>query len=210
MAVGAHGGTGRAELVAARHALAAPRRLRQATTQRRSVPLAMPNEPAGGSGQAADRPGGPRDGHAGAADRHADAGRLWVSGSCSIPLDELTWRFSGSGGPGGQHANTANTRVEVRFDIAGSPSLGPRQRARLLDRIGPWIRVVASDERSQARNRALALRRLRDRLAEALRTDRARVATRPTRASRERRLADKRRRGEQKRERTQHRDLPDG
>ncbi|MGH9177278.1 MAG: peptide chain release factor-like protein, partial [Acidimicrobiales bacterium] len=85
---------------------------------------------------------------------------LRVSGSLRIPLDELEWRFSGAGGPGGQHANTANTRAEVRFDVAGSPSLGPRQRARLLEKLGPVVRVVAADERSQARNRQLALERL--------------------------------------------------
>src|SRR5688500_5803988 len=94
---------------------------------------------------------------------------LRVSGSLSIPLSELAWRFSRSGGPGGQHANTADTRVEVRFDVEGSPSLGPRQRARLLERVGPEVRVVAADERSQARNRALAQRRLGALLAVALR-----------------------------------------
>ena len=73
-----------------------------------------------------------------------------MSRSCRIPLEELEWRFSASGGPGGQHANTANTRAEVRFDVAGSPSLGPRQRARLLARLGPAVRVVASDERANA------------------------------------------------------------
>src|SRR5437764_6240098 len=124
---------------------------------------------------------------------------LRVTRSCAIPFDELEWRFSGSGGPGGQHANTANTRVEVRFDVASSPSLGPRQRARLLERLGPLVRVVASDERSQARNRELALERLRSRLAEALRTERRRVPTAPTSASTRRRLDRKRRRGEVKR-----------
>src|SRR5436190_4134822 len=96
---------------------------------------------------------------------------LVVTRSCRIPLDELEWRFSASGGPGGQHANTANTRAEVRFDVAASPSLGPRQRARLLEKVGPTVRVVASDERSQARNRDLALERLAGRLAAALRTE---------------------------------------
>ena len=91
---------------------------------------------------------------------------LVVSRSCRIPLDELEWRFSASGGPGGQHANTSNTKAEVRFDVATSPSLGPRQRARLLERLGPVVRVVASDERSQARNRDLALERLAARLAD--------------------------------------------
>lgn len=122
-----------------------------------------------------------------------------MSRTCSIPLAELEWRFSGSGGPGGQHANTANTRVELRFDVARAPSLGPRQRARLLERLGPVVRVVAADERSQARNRALALDRLRSRLAEALRVRPERRATTPTPASRRRRLEDKRRRQDVKR-----------
>jgi ribosome-associated protein len=124
---------------------------------------------------------------------------LVVSRSCRIPLDELEWRFSASGGPGGQHANTANTRAEVRFDVAGSPSLGPRQRARLLERLGPVVRVVASDERSQARNRDLALGRLAARLAEGLHVDTARVPTRPRPSAARNRLDAKRRRSETKR-----------
>lgn len=126
-------------------------------------------------------------------------GYLRVSRSCSIPPDELEWRFSGSGGPGGQHANTANTRVEVRFDVESSSSLGPRQRARLLERLGPVVRVVASDERSQARNRQLALERLAARLGAALRTERRRVPTAPTSRSVQRRLDRKHRRAEVKR-----------
>ena len=128
-----------------------------------------------------------------------DARYLTVSRSCRIPLDELEWRFSASGGPGGQHANTSNTRAEVRFDVAGSPSLGPRQRARLLDRLGPTVRVVASDERSQARNRDLALQRLAARLADGLRIDPVRRPTRPRPSVALDRLADKRRRSETKR-----------
>jgi ribosome-associated protein len=124
---------------------------------------------------------------------------LVVTRSCRIPIGELHWRFSRSGGPGGQHANTADTRVEVVFDIAGSPSLGPIQRARLLEKLGPELRVVASDERSQARNRALALERLRDRLAAGLHVEQPRRPTKPTRASQERRLQAKRRRSETKR-----------
>lgn len=124
-----------------------------------------------------------------------------VTPSCAIRLDELEWRFSTSGGPGGQHANTANTRAEVRFDVAGSPSLGPRQRARLLERVGSEVRVVASDERSQVRNRELALARLRARLADALRVERPRRPTTPTVASQRERLDAKRRRGEVKRRR---------
>ena len=124
---------------------------------------------------------------------------LVVSRSCRIPLEELEWRFSASGGPGGQHANTSNTRAEVRFDVENSPSLGPRQRARLLERLGPEVRVVADDERSQARNRALARERLGARLASALRVETPRRPTRPTRASKSRRLESKRRQSERKR-----------
>ena len=126
-------------------------------------------------------------------------GELRVTRTCRIPLDELEWRFSGSGGPGGQHANTSNTRVELRFDVAASRALGPRQQARLLERLGPAVRVVASDERSQLRNRELALERLRSRLAEGLRVQRRRHPTAPTAASRARRVDEKRRRGEVKR-----------
>jgi ribosome-associated protein len=127
-----------------------------------------------------------------------DDGVLRVSRTCAIPYDELEWRFTASGGPGGQHANTSNTRVELRFDVESSPSLGPRQRARLLARLGPVVRVVASERRSQHQNRALALERMRDRLAAALHVDRPRVPTRPSRAAKARRVEQKRRRGEHK------------
>jgi ribosome-associated protein len=132
--------------------------------------------------------------------RQAD-GSLRVSRTCRIAPDELEWTASRSGGPGGQHANTADTRVEVRFDVAASRSLGPRQRARLLERVGPVVRAVASDTRSQARNRTLALERLAARLREGLRVDRPRRATRPSKAARSARLDAKRRRGETKRRR---------
>ena len=124
---------------------------------------------------------------------------LRVNRSLSIPLSELEWRFSRSGGPGGQHANTSNTRAEVSFDVARSPSLSSRQRARLLDRTGPVVRVVASDERSQARNRQLALDRLRGRLLDALKVRSPRQPSVPTTGSDERRLTVKRRRGQVKR-----------
>ena len=124
---------------------------------------------------------------------------LVVSRSCRIPLDELEWRFSSSGGPGGQHANTANTKAEVRFDVAASPSLGPRQRERLLERLGPVVRVVASDERSQARNREIAVERLRTRLADGLRVERPRRPTKPSRSARQSRMEDKRQRSQTKR-----------
>src|SRR5262245_35481988 len=125
-------------------------------------------------------------------------GVLRVTPTCVIRLDELEWRATGSGGPGGQHANTSDTRVEVRFPIDTSTSLGPRQRARLLDRLGPVARATASDHRSQARNRELALERLRSRLAAALRVDPPRRATRPSRSAKEARLEAKRRRGQRK------------
>lgn len=126
---------------------------------------------------------------------------LRVTRSCAIPLDELEWRFSASGGPGGQHVNTSNTKAEVRFDVAASPSLGPRQRARLLEKLGPVVRVAASDERSQSRNRDLALERLRSRLAEALRVETPRRPTKPSRAAKRARVDEKRKRGEIKRAR---------
>jgi len=129
------------------------------------------------------------------------AGGLRVTRNLHIPLEELTWRFTGSGGPGGQHANTSNTKVELRFDVAASTTLGPRQRSRLLERLGPVVRVVASDERSQHRNRQLALDRLAARLAGALATQPARRPTAPTRGAVERRLAEKRRRSDLKRTR---------
>src|SRR4051812_6332114 len=93
---------------------------------------------------------------------------LRVSGSCSIPEEELVIRVSRSSGPGGQHVNTTNSRVEVVFDVAASQALGPRQKARLLEKLGPVVRVTASDERSQLRNKEVALQRLKDKLAAAL------------------------------------------
>ena len=124
-----------------------------------------------------------------------------MTSSCVIPLDEIEWQTSRSGGPGGQHANTSDTRVEVRFDVNASQSLGPRQRARLLERLGPVVRATASDSRSQARNREIALERLRQRLAEGLRVERPRRATKPTKAARVRRLDAKRRQSVRKRDR---------
>lgn len=126
---------------------------------------------------------------------------LRVSRSCAIPFDELEWRFTGSGGPGGQHANTSNTKVEVRFDVASSQALGPRQRARILERLGPTVRATASERRSQLQNRELALERLRSKLAEALHVDPARVASKPSRATKARRVDEKRRHGQVKQRR---------
>ncbi len=137
------------------------------------------------------------------------AGRLRVSRSLSIPLSEIDWRATTPGGPGGQHANRTSSRVEVRFDVARSAALGPRQRARLLERVGPVVRAVSAEERSQSRNRQLALERLAERIASALRVEPPRRPTRPTRASKERRLEDKHRRGQVKRGRRTGRDPDD-
>jgi len=126
------------------------------------------------------------------------AERLRVTPSLSLPLVEVRLRFGPSGGPGGQHANKAATRVEARFDVVASASLGPRQRARLLEQLGPVVRVVADGERSQARNRQVALERLAERLAAALVVRPPRRPTRPSTGARERRLADKRRQAERK------------
>jgi len=128
-------------------------------------------------------------------------GVVRISRSCAIALGELEWRFSSSGGPGGQHANTSNTRVELLFDIEPSPSLGPRQRARLLEKLGPRVRIVASERRSQLQNRELALDRFRERLANALHVDPPRVATKPSRSAKRARVEQKRRVGERKRTR---------
>jgi len=121
-----------------------------------------------------------------------------ISPSLTVAPTELQFRFTRSGGPGGQHANKVSTRVELVFDVAGSPSLGPRQRARLLERFGPEIRVVADDERSQLRNRQLAVERFRTRVADALHVEKARRPTRPSRGATERRLTAKRRQAERK------------
>ena len=97
-----------------------------------------------------------------------------------VPVAELDWRFSAAGGPGGQHVNTSNTRAEVVFDAAGSPSLPAWARERILARLGPTVTAVAGERRSQARNRELALERLAERLGAALRVQEPRRPTRPT------------------------------
>lgn len=131
-------------------------------------------------------------------------GPLRVTRSVLVPARELKWRFSRSSGPGGQSVNTADSRVELRFDVGKTTALGPVQRARVLERLGGRLvdgvlTVTASEERSQLRNREAALERLAGILAEALAPPPPR--RRPTRAKRgavERRLADKRRRAQKK------------
>jgi ribosome-associated protein len=127
------------------------------------------------------------------------ADSIRVSRSVVLPLSEVELRFSRSSGPGGQHANTAETRVEAVFDVAASSALTEAQKRRVVAKAGPTLRAVAQDERSQWRNRELAVERLVETLREALRVERRRVATKPTDASRERRLESKRRRSDVKR-----------
>ena len=124
-----------------------------------------------------------------------------VTRDVSIPLSEIVIRTSRSSGPGGQHANVTASRVEVSFDASESPSLTEAQRARVMAKCGPVVRAVAQDARSQARNRELALERLRERLARALHVPRTRRPTRPTKASRVRREHTKRRQAQRKRDR---------
>jgi ribosome-associated protein len=126
---------------------------------------------------------------------------LRVGRELTIPITEVTLRTSRSSGPGGQHANVTASRVEAIFDVLASPSLSEPQRARVLARAGPRLVAVAQDERSQGRNRELALERLAKRLERALAVPRSRRATRPSAAARARRLADKRRAGQRKLER---------
>jgi ribosome-associated protein len=126
---------------------------------------------------------------------------LVVTRSVRIPRSELDVSFSASGGPGGQHANRSNTRVELRFDVEASTAFGPGQRQRVIDRLGAEIRVVADDERSQLRNRSLAEQRLVERLQAALHVERPRRPTRPSRAAKARRVDAKQQRGQIKRNR---------
>jgi len=128
-----------------------------------------------------------------------EPGVLRVTGRVTIPERELEWRFSTSGGPGGQHANKAATRAEVRFDVAASPSLGEVQRRRVIEKLGPVVVVTADDSRSQSRNREMALDRLRIRLADALQVPKSRRPTKATKASKRRRLDAKSRRSQTKR-----------
>jgi ribosome-associated protein len=129
------------------------------------------------------------------------AGELRINGRLSLPLAEIELRTSRSSGPGGQHANVTASRVEAVFDVERSAMLDDRQRARLLERVGPIVTAVAQDARGQSRNRELALRRLAGKVAAGLRVERRRQPTRPSRASKRRRLEQKRQLGERKRSR---------
>jgi ribosome-associated protein len=127
-----------------------------------------------------------------------DGESIRVTRSVTIPVSEIELRFSRSSGPGGQHAQKSETRVTATFDVEASSGLTATQKARVLRRAGPVLRAVAQDERSQARNRELAVERVVAALREALKVPRRRRPTRPTAASRERRLEQKRRRSQTK------------
>jgi ribosome-associated protein len=124
-----------------------------------------------------------------------------VARGVAVPLAEIELRTSRSSGPGGQHANVTASRVEAVFDVAASGALSEEQKRRVIARVGPRLTAVAQDARSQARNRELALERLRSRLATALAVPRPRRPTKPTKASRRARMEAKRRRAQRKRDR---------
>jgi ribosome-associated protein len=126
---------------------------------------------------------------------------IQVTRTVAIPVSEVELRFSRSSGPGGQHAQKTETRVEAIFDVEASAALTPAQKARVGRRAGTVLRAIAQDSRSQSRNRELAIERLIDELRDALRVQRRRHPTKPTAASRERRLLQKRRRSKTKQQR---------
>jgi ribosome-associated protein len=122
-----------------------------------------------------------------------------VTRTVELPLSEVDFRTSRSSGPGGQHAQKTETRVEAVFDVESSTALSDMQKRRVVARAGPVLRAIAQDERSQARNRELALERVAAQLREALRVPRKRRPTKPSQAAVERRLEEKRRRSRLKR-----------
>jgi len=142
-----------------------------------------------------------RTGKAGTPSTRHRKRRLRVTRSVSIPRSEIDFRYSRSSGPGGQHAQKSDTRVEATFDVDASAALTDVQKRRVMGRAGPVLRAVAQDERSQWRNRELATDRLVEALREALRVPRKRRPTKPSRAAVERRLKQKRRRSDLKRQR---------
>lgn len=125
--------------------------------------------------------------------------RVRVTRSVTVPTSEIEIRVSRSSGPGGQHAQKSATRAEAIFDVEASSALSEAQKRRVVARAGPVLRAVSQDERSQLRNRELAIERLVEKLRAALAVPRRRVATKPTKAARERRLDEKRRRARTKR-----------
>lgn len=134
-----------------------------------------------------------------------DEDSIQINSGLSIPLAELSFRYSKSSGPGGQHAQKSSSRVELLFDVLGSPSLSDSQRARILERLAGYIdtdgvlHLASQSERSQLRNKREVIARLQQALRQALRRRKRRKATRPTAKSIERRLKDKKQHGEIKR-----------
>jgi ribosome-associated protein len=128
-----------------------------------------------------------------------DGESIRVTRSVVLPPGEVRFRTSRSSGPGGQHAQKSETRVEAVFEVESSDALSEAQKRRVVSRAGPVLRAIAQDERSQARNRELALERVVEQLRAALRVERKRVPTKPSAAARERRLDEKRRRSQTKR-----------
>jgi ribosome-associated protein len=132
---------------------------------------------------------------------------LWLTPATGIPVSELSFRFSRSSGPGGQHVNRTETRVELLFDLASSPSLSENQRTRALQNLAPYLdkrgvlHLVSQSSRSQRRNREEVVERFRTLMRDALKTPKKRRATQPSRTARERRLQEKKRRAETKRSR---------
>jgi ribosome-associated protein len=132
---------------------------------------------------------------------------LEITPNLRLPMSELDYRASRSGGPGGQHVNTSSTRIEVWWDVAGSPSLTAEQRTQLLERLGPRLdssgrlRLVSSGSRSQVRNREDVTERLRSVVAGALAVRKKRKPTKPSRAAKAARLEAKRRRASTKQRR---------
>jgi ribosome-associated protein len=124
---------------------------------------------------------------------------IHVTRSVVLPVAEIEYRTSRSSGPGGQHAQKSETRVEALLDVEASTALSETQKRRVVAKAGPVLRAIAQDERSQLRNRQLATERLVEQLRRALFVERKRTPTKPSRASVERRLDEKRRRGSVKR-----------
>ena len=132
---------------------------------------------------------------------------LLAGPGCRVSAGDVVWRFSPSGGPGGQHANRANTRAEASLDLSAVGGIDDQVRERLVARLGPVLRVAVDRSRSQARNRRRALDEIEERLRAALQVDPERQPTRPGRRAVERRLATKRRRSERKADRGARWDL---
>ena len=128
----------------------------------------------------------------------AERREVRISNRIVVPEQELTWRYGPSGGPGGQHANTSNTRVELVWEIEGTTAVKAEEQQRLLEQLGPRVRIVVDDTRSQSRNRDLAIDRLEAQVREGLVVKRSRRKTKPKRGAIERRLKAKKQQSDRK------------